>query len=185
MTNDFIPVDYRAPADNPYMKFGDGANKFRFLSKPIFGMVYWVGEGETRAPHRKRMGEVIPALGMNKFGKQETAKHFWAAVVWSYEDKQIQILEITQKTVIASIADLARNDEWGDPRGYDLLVTRSGEGLKTEYKVMPYPAKPTALEIDAEFKSMNVHLEALYVGQDPFNGSIPTDQTINPDEIPW
>jgi hypothetical protein len=189
--NDFLPPDYKAPVESKYMSFEkDKPNKFRFLTKPIFGMEYWKGEGENRTPVRKRMGQPIPVseLGIDRFGNPERARHFWAMAVYNYSTKQIEVLQITQKTLINSITDLAKNEDWGDPRNYDIVVTKSGDGLETKYSLMPSPAKPLPKEVEEEFKAMTVDLDALFDNGDPFGIKEPVvenNQDVNVDDLPF
>lgn len=40
--NGFLPTGYAVPkAPSDYMKFEDGKNKFRILSAPLMGFMYW------------------------------------------------------------------------------------------------------------------------------------------------
>jgi hypothetical protein len=66
-------------------------------------------------------------------------KHFWAFAVWNYADNAVQILEVTQATILGQSSGLISNTDWGDPRGYDISVIRKGQSLDTEYTVQPSP----------------------------------------------
>jgi hypothetical protein len=66
----------------------------------------------------------------------ESKKHFWAFVVWNFDTKQVEILEITQTTVQTAMEELINSEEWGDPLGYSITVNRKGENLETEYSVV-------------------------------------------------
>jgi hypothetical protein len=126
-----------------YMKLKQGANKFRILSAPILGYEYWT---EDRKPVRARqLWNVIPVNA--DISKGWNPKHFWAFVVWNFDDKAIQILELTQATIQRALTELIHNEDWGDPRGYSITINRKGESLDTEYSVVPSPAKPTPQEI--------------------------------------
>lgn len=171
--NTFLPAGYEIPEVSNYMKFENGENRFRALSSAITGFEYWVTDPGTnkRAPKRVRPNEPIPVeeLELNpKTGEPEFPKHFWAFVVWNYKAKKIQILEITQKGIQKHLKNLAGDEDWGSPLGYDVVVKRSGEGLETEYEVIPKPAKPVEDGILEELSKTHVDLEALYQGKDPF-----------------
>jgi hypothetical protein len=60
-------------------------------------------------------------------------KFFWAMAVWNCAAKAVQVLEITQASIIGPIEELLVNSDWGDPREYDLTINKKGEGLETEY----------------------------------------------------
>lgn len=177
--NDFLPDGYKTPVTSNYMKFQADENKFRVLSKPIVGWEYWVEEDGKRSPRRVRTYEELPAFVKTLTGR-ERPKHFWAMVVWNYQDSKIQILEITQGGIQKSIETLASDEDWGTPLEYDLVVKKEGDGLDTEYQTNPKPKKDLHPEIVKAYKNISVELEALYQGKDPFaaNEVLPSDEVM-------
>lgn len=165
---DFLPDSYEVPqkAGN-YMKLKDGENRFRILTSPILGYEWWEQDGETRKPVRVRMNDKIVTTP-----ESEKAKHFWAMAVYNYNQEAIQILEITQATIQKAIKALAKDSDWGSPLGYDLVVTRSGKELNTEYTVNPKPAKELDKTVAEKFKKTSINLNALYDGEDPFASEV-------------
>ncbi len=159
----FLPKGYVAPEPHSnYLKFQEGDTRFRFLTDPIMGWVYWVEGDDKKAPHRVRTAEEIPAAYKNS----KDTKFFWAAVVLDYRTGALKILEITQRTIQGPIEDLCANEDWGSPLEYDLTVKKTGESLKTEYNVMPSPKKPVDPSLTKQAKEID--LEVLYEGGDPF-----------------
>jgi len=168
--NQFLPDDYEVPtAEGGYMKFEQGENKFRIMCKPIMGYEHWVDtEDGKRKPVRSRMGEGIK---VDEVEDPSNIKHFWAMVVWNYKVNRLQILEITQKGLQKAIRALVRDKAWGSPLGYDISIVREGEGLETEYNLIPSPPKPVDKEIAKAYKEASINLEALFDGDDPFVAS--------------
>ncbi len=174
---DFFPEGYEVPTkEGGYMKFEQGENRFRILCSPIIGWEWWVDEaGEVRQkgdkpakgdkPVRVRVSDPVPV------DAADTVRHFWAMVVWNYNAKKIQILQLTQGGIQKTIRALARDKDWGSPINYDLVVTRTGEGLETEYSVTPKPARELDLAIGNAFTNADINLEALFEGKDPFQSS--------------
>lgn len=162
--------DYEVPsAEGGYMKFEQGENKFRVMSEPIMGNEYWIDDKDGRKPVRHKMNEPI---NINDVPDPSQIKHFWAMVVWNYKAKRLQILEITQKTIQQAVKAYDRNSDFGDFRDYDLTVTRSGEGLKTEYQTMASPPKKVDDDIKKAYKNAKINLDALYDGENPFEDDI-------------
>ena len=89
-------------------------------------------------------------------------------LVWNYKESRIQILELTQAGLKRELVTLARDEEWGDPRKYDISITKSGEKLETTYAMTPKPHKKRADEINEAVKNLKVNLAALYSGGEPF-----------------
>jgi hypothetical protein len=160
-TMSFLPTNYEQPrTGGNYMKFQKGENKFRILSKPILGFEDW----KDNKPLRFRMD----SKPLKPIDPKKSIKHFWAMIVWNYQDSQIQILEITQSTIQSAIRNLAADEDWGSPFNYDIKVTRKGEGMETEYSVIASPKKPVTDEIKEALLNKPVNLEALFEGEDPF-----------------
>lgn len=163
----FLPKGYEVPASpSNYMKLQDGENTFRVLSSAVVGFEYWNVEGK---PVRlKEHPQAFPVdIRVEKDGSKKI-KPFWAFVVWNYQTKQIQILELTQKSIMNAVKAVVDNAKWGNPQGYDITITKTGEGLDTEYSTIPSPHSPIDTEIENARKEKSIDLTALFEGLDPF-----------------
>ena len=63
---------------------------------------------------------------------------------------------------------LINDTDWGDPREYDIKILRTGDGLETKYTVSPKPKKDLPEAAKFEYDLMNIKLEKLLTGEDPF-----------------
>jgi hypothetical protein len=159
----FLPRDYIAPSSNDnYMKLVDGENKIRILTIPILGWEDWTHE---KKPVRFTM-ENKPARPIDP---KKPIRHFWAFVVWNYNDEKIQILQITQASIRNRLEDLCKDEDWGQPFFFDIKIYKKGEGMQTEYNVNPMPHKPLQSHIKQEFMKKRCYLEALFNNDDPFS----------------
>jgi hypothetical protein len=101
-------------------------------------------------------------------------------VVYNYANKKIQILEITQKGIQKTLRALAKDEDWGSPiQKYDIVVTRTGDGMETKYEVLPKPATKLTEGIVEAYEGMEIRLEALFENKDPYS----KEEHVNPDEI--
>lgn len=166
MANDtFLPEDYIAPSTG-YMKLLDGDNIFRVLSSAVTGYEYWTTE---KQPIRSKVSFTeTPNIKIGKDGKPEPIKHFWAFIVWNYATKAVEILEITQKGIRGSIQNLVSDEDWGNPKNYDIKVKKTGAGMDTEYAISPKPQKEVAPEVLTALAEKPINLEALFTGGNPF-----------------
>lgn len=165
--NEFFPEsDYKIPETSNYMKFKEGDNTFRVLSSAITGWEYW--NTNNKPVRRKETWNTVPDDIKTESDGSIRINHFWAFVVWNYEAKKIQILEVTQKGVMKYMQGLIKNPKWGNPKGYDITVTRNGSGFDTEYTCVASPHSPIEENIQTQYGSMKINLEALYDGGDPF-----------------
>lgn len=162
MDNFFPESDYKIPETSNYMKFVEGENTFRVLSSAVIGYEYFNTDNK---PIRSKIAfDTIPS----DIKKDGTIKHFWAFIVYNYDSKRIQILELTQKVIMKTMQSYIKNPKWGNPREYDFIVTRTGSGLDTEYAIAVNPKAPVEQSILDRFSKMKVDLEALFVNEDPF-----------------
>lgn len=177
--NTFLPKDYKAPSsEGSYFKFKQGENRFRILSSAIVGFEHWTKDNKP-VRTREALKERPENAKVDDNGNFQ--KHFWAFVVYNYDAGKPQIMEITQKTIQGGIGALSDNAKWGDVKGYDIVVTRSGEGLETEYSVLPEP-KSEAPKVDVS----QINLQALFDGKDPFSSDgFAYPQDLKAEDIPF
>jgi hypothetical protein len=168
--SDFLPKSYKGvPTNSNYMKLKDGENTFRILSPAIIGWEYWNNKGKP-VRSQERWVKMPADIKVEQDGSTKI-RHFWAFVVYNYEDKAIQILELTQTSVMTAIKALVDNKRWGDPAGYDITVKRSGKGFDTEYITQANPHSPIEDKILKEFTEKNIKLSALFDSGDPFTST--------------
>lgn len=208
--SDFLPQGYKIPSTANYMKWVKGENKFRILSNAIVGFEYWTKEKKPVRLHD--LPEGIPAdIGYSKDEdgnlKPNPVRAFWAFLVWNYTDERVQILEITQSTIMTAIQAYVQNKKWGNPSGYDITVTKEGEKMnEVVYTVTVDPHSPLDPQVKEEWDRRKgaIRIEALFDGADPFapiaqqehapqsdgkkvqglSVEYPDDK-INPDDIPF
>lgn len=160
---DFLNEDYKLPDSSGYMKFVQGKNKFRILSSPVTGFEYWTTENKP-VRSREKFTET-PNIKVEKGGKSNIT-HFWALIVYNYQLEEVQILEITQKGILKYILELSKDPAWGSPKGYDLVVNRSGEGLATKYTTTANPHSKLSPEITEKFEKSEIDLNTLFETSD-------------------
>lgn len=182
MTN-FLPKDYEVPTTSNYMKLTDGKNTFRVLSPAITGYSYWTSK--KKPVRSKDFPKDTPDIC-----EDSKVKHFWAFTVWNYNDKQVQVFEITQRTIMDAMISLYEDSDWGDPKGYDITISRSGVELETKYQVMPKNKSELPEEIKLKTTERKINLNALYEGLDPFEKTMEeiikdAGEKISPEDIPF
>lgn len=173
----FLQEGYKLPSTENYFKWKEGENTFRVLSSAITGYEYFTND--NRPVRSKTEFTETPNIKMvkNEQGEmvEDKPKHFWAFCVWNYEAERVQVLELTQKTIMAFMQSLVANKRWGNPNGYDITVTREGSGFSTEYTCIANPHSVLEDHIAEAWAKCNVDLNELYTGGDPFKPSKKTD----------
>ena len=181
LAGDFLPKNYERPEKpSKYMKLKEGKTPFRVMSSAIVGWVYWTNDDKgKRKPVRVRTEDEVPkefhGTGRNR------VKHFWAFVVYNIADEMIQILEVTQNSIMIGIETYTKDKEnWGSPKNYDLVINRVKTGsrdMDVDYFVSGIPPKPVDEGIKVFYEAMKIDLEALYKGEDPFEDKEAKDET--------
>jgi hypothetical protein len=185
----FLPKGTTIPkGESKYMKFIEPENKFRVLGDAITGFELWV---EGKPVRRKSKAEFTPEqlakADINKFnGLKKLPQYFWVFPVWNYQTGQVEILEITQVTVMNGINDFLEDNDYGnDPKGYDLVVVRDDTKEKVEYRVKAKPPKEMDEDVKKASKDLSINLEALFTGEDPFKEALEAEAQKVVDEIPF
>ena len=159
LKEEFAPKGYELPESNSFMKFAQGKNKFRILSSLVTGYEYWTADKKC-VRSRTEFTET-PGIAVDENGKSKVS-HFWVLAVYNYATEFIQQLEITQKGIQKYILGLVNDEDWGNPKGYDIVVTREGEGMATKYTVAANPHKEMPAEILADYAKANIDLESIF-----------------------
>ncbi len=188
MTDTFLPEKYEVSGGSAnYMRFEAGSNKFRILSKPLIGWEWWVTKDGAVRGRNERPEKGDKPVRVGRDGKipadaTEVVKEFWAMPVWNYKTGKIQVLELTQKGILRTITTFARDAEWGSPLGYDLQVIKTGEKLDTSYEVIPSPHRAMPKEVTDQFDKMEIKIEALLEGKNPFGEDKGSTESVASEE---
>lgn len=151
-----LPSDTRGKAGGgSYFKPEPGQNKVLIVGDAIEGYEYWTNGGEVR--RSPKVFSETPDIRTRTVDGEEKAdkqKYFWAMPVYNLNTKSIEAWQVTQKGIRDSLASLQADEDWGDPTSkYTITITKSGEGLNTEYSVTPNPIKKETEEVIAAAKA--------------------------------
>jgi len=176
-----LPKDVTIPSSSQFMKFKEGQNKFRILSDVTTGWEGWKDKKPFR--HEGDTCKIKPEqVDTNKFGNPAIS-YFWAMAVYNYQEKKVQVLEITQKSIMEQLYSYEQNDEWGDLKNYDVSVNRKEESNKTKYTVQAIPPKPLATDIAQAYKESDVDIKKLFDGEYPMPIETDSDESLS--DIPF
>lgn len=162
-TDSFIPQDYEAPkSGGGFTKLETGENRFRILSSPLMMWLEWRDGKPVRHkfdPNNK------PAKGPSE---KDSVKHAWGLIVWNYKTEKIEVMELDKQDLIGGLTAHAKDEDWGHPKHYDVIFSKSGSGMDTEYKLIVKPKKEVGQEIVDAFIENPIDLSKLLTGDNPF-----------------
>lgn len=170
MSNDaFLPAGYEAPTSGGFSKIEQGDNQFRILSNPLLMWVIWKNGTVKRIPYLTPEGAITekPAKGS---GVNDSVNHVWAVVAYNYKTRKIEVLEINSQMIIAALSKHAKDADWGHPKNYDIVITKTGSGKEgTKYQFTAKPHKPVSDDIKVAYTESPIDLNQLLVsGGNPF-----------------
>ena len=174
----FFPDEIQTESISKYIgpsKLGQGETRFRLLEDPIFFYETWV----EKSPKRFALTEEIP---MDEIGP-DGLKQVMATKAYNYDTKAIQILSISQKTILKPLKKYSDNPKYGHPNKYDILIEKTGEGKNSRYGLTADPKEKINKEVKKADKETVVELEQLMINADPFLKNAPTADTVDKDLI--
>lgn len=171
MNKNFFPEGYKNPIgeqkeeekkkikENYTSPLPDGETRLRILEGPIMGFVEWNNKKPTRHTMDVNQGQLQ---------QMNDPKHFWGFKVWNYTVGKVQIWEVTQYSIQQELEKYLNIDGWGNPKGYDITIKRTGKDLETRYSFSPIPPAELDPEIKAKATKVYVDFDKWFAGEDPF-----------------
>ena len=144
--------------------------RVRFFGAGITGFEAWT---EDNKPLRwETKPSELPA-NIKKREGGSPVKRFVAGLVYDYSSDDFKILQITQKTLMDQLFKFMADEDYGNPDGYDVKLSKTGEGLKSEYTLVAAPPKAPKPELVARYEEIaaTLDLNRMFDGEDPFGDS--------------
>ena len=146
-----------------YELWGEGpdgkARPFRFDSEPSPDDITLALGDYTRRVNREGTGV-------------EPMKFALALPVYNYETARVEVLQLSQKSLIRELDAVSQMEDYSDILAIDFLLGKEGSGLNTEYKLTPVPRKKGAdKDITAawsDVRAAGFDIDRLLIGADPF-----------------
>lgn len=163
--SNFFPDEIQTESTSRYTKLQKGTTVLRMLGKPFFYYETWLdNDNGGRSPKRFALNEDIPVAELGPDG----IKQVMSIKAYNYNTKGIQIWSISQKSILKAIKGYSENKKYGEPTGYDINVTKEGEGKMTRYSVIADPKEDLSDIVKAADEALEVDLELLLINGDPF-----------------
>ena len=169
-------------------KISDGGSvRFALLSdSPLeFYEVWGQAPDSTQRPFRfdyeptpedisTELGNFIPREGRGGPGTADV-KFAIAIPAFNYESGTVQVLSITQKSILRELDAISQTEDYADLLSWDFTLGKKGTGLLTEYTLRPAPRKKGSQDhIDTaweEAQGAGFDLSRLIGGGNPFKAT--------------
>lgn len=169
---------------NPSKVAAGSSVRFCLLSdEPLEFYEVWAEGPDGKARPFRFDSEPSPddiALALGDFSRRlnregtgfEAIKFCLALPVYNFETARVEILQLSQKSLIRELDGISQMADYEDILAIDFLLGKEGSGLNTEYKLTPVPRKKGAdkaiTEAWEETRSAGFDLARLLDGADPF-----------------
>lgn len=117
------------------LKLQQGQNQMRLVSLPYECHVHW--EDTVEGAHKR---VVCSGTGCPICNAGHTPQKRFQVLVIDRVDGKVKVLE-GGNAIFNQIKSFAMDEDYGDPRDYDIKITKAGAGRDTRYTVMPSPKK--------------------------------------------
>jgi hypothetical protein len=120
------------------------------------------------------LGNYTPREGRGGTGTTDV-KFAIAVPVFNYEAGTVQVMSLTQKSILRELDAISQEEDYSDLMAWDFTLSKKGTLLNTEYKLRPAPRKKGSQDtIDTAWeksKSNGFSLERLLTGGNPFKAA--------------
>ncbi len=150
--------------ESSFYSLEQGQNEFRIVSDFAWGYKYNF-ENREEAEEKE-----YPFYKLSDKKVQENRHKLnlsAAMVLYDYETEQLMSFNIHQKNILNAIKGYAENDKYGDPTGYDLVITKTGEGRETRYQVIANPPEELPKKVKKALDEVEIKMENVYEGESP------------------
>jgi hypothetical protein len=135
----FLPANYEAPATTSgWLKPEAGeTHKIRIMgtmSNPNQGVLCWEGWKD-----KKPLRQAYTAVGydiVHEYDEKSKPKHSWIFQIYHYETQSAMIWGVSQRGLQDELRAYTLDPDWGDPRMYDMKISREGTMLDTKWRLV-------------------------------------------------
>ena len=114
-----------------FVKFWDTPVKLRVLTWITVARSDWDKSGE-KAKEYLTSERKEP---LNPWDDKNQPRQVRLIGVYNHTDKKVQLWNISQVSIMKELKRLSKDEDFGDPREYDIKITKVVAATKTEYKV--------------------------------------------------
>ena len=151
-----IDYKYEVPSDNSFFSLKPGKNRLRLVTEPSE-----VIQHETKTDGKWGTTD-CKGTGCELCTKGLKLRYRFAYIAIDRKDEKLYVLEIG-KSIFRQIIAYATDEEYGDPKQYDLTIDKEGEKLNTQYKVIASPKKSPLTEEELKLiKETELTIDSAY-----------------------
>jgi hypothetical protein len=167
------------------LKSKDESVKFRIAAMPLREVTIFSSEQGEPPIDKELTRNLTPGQWLRaKSSADYDVKESFPLLVIDRLDGQPKIYRVSS-AIYTAIRKYATDPEWGDPRGYDITITRT-EKPGTYWEIKPSPNKTNLMQSELD-KVMSLDIEKLLPDARPANQPQIDDiaDGTNQEDLPW
>jgi len=102
----------------------------------------------------------------------EKVKFSIAVPVYNYETEKVEVMPLTQKTLINELDSISQMEDYAELLDWDFVMGKEGTGLETKYSLRPAPRKKASQsqieEAWTEARASGFDISRMLTGGSPF-----------------
>lgn len=143
-----------------FFELEEGQNEFRIVSEFAWGYKFnFKNSAEGAEKDYPFYKTDDPEVEKNRSKLQLTA----AMVVFDYRTKELKPFNIHQKNILNAIREYVNNPKYGDPTGFDIVITKKGSGKETKYpSIIANPPEEMSKEVKEALAKVKINVEKAF-----------------------
>ena len=143
---------------------------FQHPKTGVYGWSSWDKTAHKNVCHRVEYTEEARAQLLSK-GYDEP-RHFWALLIYNWEEMRPQVMEITQKTLQKELIKNFDDEDLGSPYTYDIKIRKNGSGMSTKYEVTTLQRSKLPEDVIEQINSSAFNVSNLLTGEEVFGANV-------------
>lgn len=143
-----------------FYELEEGQNEFRIVSAFAWGYKFnFKNSAEGAEKDYPFYKTDDPEVEKNRSKLQLTA----SMVVYDYKTKELKPFNVHQKNILNAIREYVDNKNYGEPTGYDIIITKKGSGKETKYpSIIANPPEDTSKEVKEVLEKHDINVEKAF-----------------------
>lgn len=155
-------------------KLEQGEHRFRVITEAISWYQYFPESGGVTRVDQKPDTE--PTDGKVTDYWQSTRKFFYAFGVVNVDTLDVSIMHLDKMGVVRDLENYVNDPDYGDPRGYDIVIVKQWSWKETKYSMKVKPPKEAEAKVVEASKWYQFDLNQYYVAKWTPISKLPDDE---------
>jgi len=147
-----------------FYELEQGQNEVRIVSDFVWGYKY---DYANRAEAKEKKYPFYPVGSKEAKELSHKLTLVAAMVLFDYKSGDLKSFNIHQKKILNPMRAYVENDKYGDLTGYDIVISKTGEGRDVEYSVIANPPEAMGKEVKEALEGTTIKMDNVFNSESP------------------